>query len=144
MSYKTKGTDVIFEYLDGPAIGEIVGQGDMTHTQNGDLVEISNRSLGDDVTYMDEERANKQHVLQGDLTYNTHETYRQVLADAEVGKQRLMRITYPGSGEVTDESFEGLFVPHAVGRNINRGQAVTTAITFSSSGPVTRTPASDA
>ena len=61
-----------------------------------------------------------------------------------VGTQDTYTLTYVGSGATTDESFEGLFTPNALSDSLGHGEAGKTSLSFSSSGAVTITPASDA
>lgn len=117
--------------------GAIVGQGDMTHTYGGTPVEISNKSYGDAVTYLDGENANKQHIFSGEFTYNNDAQFRKVRADAFTGTQDTYTCTYTGSGATTDESFSGLFVPTGLSDTLPRGAKVATTLSFNSSGNVT-------
>lgn len=136
--------------LNGTAIvlnnttGAIVGQGAFTHTFGGTPIEIGNKSYGDNVTYLDGELATKQHIFAGSLTYNDDEQYRKVRANAFTGTQDTYTLTYTGSGDVTDESFTGLFVPTGLSDAIPHGAKVETTIAFNSSGEVTIVAASDA
>jgi len=124
--------------------GEVVGQGDFTHAYGGTPVEIGNKSYGDNITYMDGAGATKQHVFAGDFTYNNDTEYRKVRSDVFSHTMDTYTLTFVGSGDVTDESFSGLFMPNALTDTMPQGVKVTTAITFSSSGVVTITPAADA
>ena len=72
MSGEITGTGVIIEN----GAGEIVGQGDFTLTFGGDLVDISNKSYGDNMTFLDGERSSKQLVFAGTLTYNDDSQFR--------------------------------------------------------------------
>jgi len=135
--------------LNGTAIvlnngtGEIVGQGDFTHTFGGTPIEIGNKSYGDNVTYLDGELATKQHIFSGELTYNNGAQFRKVRADAFAGTQDTYTIEYTGSGDVTDESFSGLFVPTGLSDALPRGAKVATTISFNSSGAVAVVEAAD-
>ena len=136
--------------LNGTAIvlnnttGEIVGQGDFTHTFGGTPIEIGNKSYGDNITYLDGELSAKQHVFSGQFTYNNDAQFRKVRADSFTGTQDTYTLTYTGSGVVTDESFTGLFVPTGLSDGIPQGAKVTTDLSFNSSGVVTITEAADA
>lgn len=136
--------------LNGTAIvmnnttGEVVGQGDFTHTFGGTPIEIGNKSYGDSVTYLDGELSAKQHIFSGPFTYNNDTQFRKVRADALSGTQDTYTLTYTGSGGVTDESFSGLFVPTGLSDSIPQGAKVETTLSFNSSGDVTHTPAADA
>jgi len=135
--------------LNGTAIilnnttGEIVGQGDFTHTFGGTPIEIGNKSYGDNITYVDGELATKQHVFSGELTYNNDAQFRKVRSDALTGTQDTYTLTYTGSGSATDESFTGSFVPTGLSDSIPQGAKVSTTISFNSSGVVTHTAAAD-
>ena len=139
MAKELNGTAVILNNT----TGAIVGQGDFTHTFGGTPIDISNKSYGDNVTYLDSELANKQHIFAGELTYNDDEQFRKVRDDAFAGKQDTYTLTYTGSGAVTDESFSGLFVPTGLSDALPRGVKVATTISFNSSGIVTRVSPAD-
>jgi hypothetical protein len=136
--------------LNGTAIilnnttGEVVGQGDFTHTFGGTPIEIGNKSYGDNVTYLDGELSTKQHMFAGDFTYNNDVQFRKVRADSFSGTQDTYTLTFTGSGSVTDESFTGLFVPTGLSDAIPRGAKVATTLSFNSSGTVTIIAAADA
>ena len=123
--------------------GDVVGQGDFTHTFGGTPIEIGNKSYGDNVTYLDGELANKQHIFSGEFTYNNDAQFRKVRADAFSGTQDTYTVTYTGSGVVTDESFSGLFVPTGLSDTLPRGVKVATTLSFNSSGVVTLIAAAD-
>ena len=123
--------------------GEIVGGGDLTHTFGGTLVEISNKSYGDNVTYLDNELSAKQHIFSGDFTYNNDAQFRKVRDDIFSGTQDTYPLTYVGSGAVTNESFTGVFAPTGFSDAIPHGVKLSMSVAFNSSGDVTRTQASD-
>lgn len=133
MSGEINGTAIVVNNTSGA----IVGQGDFTHTFGGTPIEIGNKSNGDNVTYLDNQLATKQHVFSGELTYNNDTQFRKVRADAFAGTQDTYTLTYTGSGDTADESFEGLFVPTGLSDALPRGAKVATTISFNSSGPVT-------
>ena len=123
--------------------GVIVGQGAFTHTYAGALIPISNKSYQDYVTNLDGELAGKQHVFAGEFVYNNDAEFRNTRADTFTGIQDTYTLTYVGSGAVTDESFSGLFTPNALSDSLGHGEAGKTSLSFSSSGVVTITAASD-
>ncbi|HHZ70878.1 MAG TPA: hypothetical protein EYN54_11520 [Methylococcaceae bacterium] len=120
--------------------GEIVGQGSLTHTYGGTLIETSNKSNGDAVTYLAGENATKQHVLSGDFIYNNDTQFRKVREDILNGTPDTYTLTYV-SDATTDESFSGLFFPTGLSDSLGMGTAVASTISFNSSGPVVHTPA---
>ena len=140
MSGEITGTAIVLNNT----TGAIVGQGDFTHTFGGAPVEISNKSYGDTVVYMNGKLAAKQHVFSGSITYNDDTQFRKVRADAFSGTQDTYTLTYTGSGVVTDESFSGLFVPTGLSDALPQGTKVETTISFNSSGVVTIVAAADA
>jgi hypothetical protein len=140
MAKELNGTAIVLNN----ATGEIVGQGDFTHTFGGTPIEIGNKSYGDNVTYLDGELSAKQHVFSGQFTYNNDAQFRKVRSDSFSGTQDTYTLTYTGSGVVTDESFTGLFVPTGLSDGIPQGAKVTTDLSFNSSGVVTITEAADA
>lgn len=120
----------------------IVGQMEATVTFNGTSIDISNKSTQDWVTLMDGELSGKQWVFTGTMIYNNDTVYRQVRADAITGALGTYSISYTGSGTTTDESLTGTFLPNGLSDSLPMGDKVTTSITFSSSGEVTRIAAS--
>jgi hypothetical protein len=140
MSGELNGTAIVLNNT----TGEVVGQGDFTHTFGGTPIEIGNKSSGDNVVYLDGELSGKQHIFSGSLTYNDDVQFRKVRGDAFTGTQDTYTLTYIGSGDVTDESFSGLFVPTGLSDAIPHGAKVETTISFNSSGVVTIVAATDA
>lgn len=124
--------------------GVIVGQGAFTHTFAGALIDISNKSYSDNVTSLDGELSGKQHVFSGEFIYNNDTEFRNTRTDTFLGTQDTYTLTYVGSGDVTDESFTGLFTPNALSDSLGHGEAAKTTLSFSSSGAVARVPAADA
>jgi hypothetical protein len=120
--------------------GEIVGQGSLTHTYGGTLIETSNKSNGDAVTYLAGENATKQHIFSGDFIYNDDTQFRKVRGDILSGTPDTYTLTYV-SDSATDEKFEGMFFPTGLSDTLGMGAAVTSTISFNSSGPVVHTPA---
>ena len=120
--------------------GEIVGQGSLTHTYGGTLIETTNQSNGDSITYMEGENAGKQHIFAGDFTYNDDTQFRKVRGDVFGGISDTYTVTFV-SGATTDESFSGTFFPTGLSDAIGQGVKVTTALSFNSSGDVTHTAA---
>ena len=139
MAGEIQGTAIVLNNT----TGEIVGQGDFTHTFGGTPIEIGNKSYGDNITYLDGDLSGKQHVFSGAITYNNDTQFRKVRADAFTGTQDTYTFTYTGSGVVTDESFSGSFVPTGLSDAIPQGAKVETTISFNSSGVVTVVAAAD-
>lgn len=139
MAQELNGTAVILTNT----TGEIVGQGDFTLTYGGTPIEISNKSYGDWITYLDGDGAGKQYIFAGELTYNNDPQYRKVKADAQSHTMDTYTMTLVGSGVVTDESFTGLFMPTGLSESYARGAKVATTIAFNSSGVVTTTAPAD-
>lgn len=140
MSGEINGTNIVISN----STGEIVGQGAFTLTFNGAPIDISNKSNGDFMTYLDGELSAKQLVFSGEIVYNDDEQFRKVRQDALNGTQDTYTLTYVGSGAVTDEEFSGLFVPTGLSDSIPHGERVSTTISFNSSGAYVYTPAADA
>ena len=139
MAGEINGTYIVVEN----GSGEVVGGGDLTHTFGGLPIDISNKSFGDNITYLDAELGTKQHIFSGEFTYNSDAQFRAMRADAFTGTQDTYTLTYVGSGVATDESFTGSFVPTGLSDAIPMGAKVATTISFNSSGVVTIVPAVD-
>ncbi|MBL4941126.1 MAG: hypothetical protein JKY81_05615 [Colwellia sp.] len=120
--------------------GEVVGQGSLTHTYGGTLIETSNQSNGDFITYMEGENAGKQHIFAGEFTYNNDTQFRKVRGDVFSATSDTYTLTFI-SDATTDESFSGTFFPTGLTDNIGQGVKVTTALSFNSSGAVVHVPA---
>lgn len=120
--------------------GAIVGQGSLTHTYGGSLIETTNQSNGDFVTYMEGENSGKQHIFAGEFTYNSDAQFRKVRADVLSGSSDTYTLTLI-SDATTDEAFSGTFFPTGLTDNIGQGAKVTTSLSFNSSGAVTHIPA---
>lgn len=132
MAGEINGTVVLIQKGSTPAT--IVGQMEATLTWGGAPIDISNKSYGDFVTYLDDNLATKQMVFSGTIVYNNDNTYEAVKADAFSGSQDSYVITYPNG-----ESYTANFVPTGLSDTIPHGDKVSTAISFNSSGTVTRT-----
>jgi predicted secreted protein len=113
----------------------IVGQMEFTMTYGGTPIDISNKSFGDYVTYLDGELATKQVVLSGSVIYNNDSVYQEVRAETLTGTQDDYALVY-GNGE----KLEAKFVPTGMSDALPHGASVTTTISFNSSGAVTHTP----
>ena len=124
----TRGSDVI------------VGQMEATVTFNGTPIDISNKSTQDWVALLDGELAGKQLVVTGTIIYNDDTVYRAVRDDVFSGTQSTYTIEYTSSAS-TNEEFSAAFTPNGLSDSIPMGDKVTTSITLSSSGAVTRTAA---
>ena len=134
MAGEINGTDIIIQKTATPTA--IVGQMEATMTMNGTPIDISNKSFGDFVTYLDGEVSSQQVVFSGSIVYNTDVNYEAMKAEAFTGTQDDYTITYPSG-----ESYTAKFVPSGISDALPHGDKVTTSFTLSSSGAVTRTPA---
>ncbi len=128
------GTDVMIEDQNG----DIVGQGSLTLTNGSGLVDISNKSYGDNVTYMNNKLANNQTVISGDFVYNNSDSLRKVRTDAYQGNQSTYTMTY-FKNDASAETFSGSFVPSEISDSAAHGESLKTTISFKSSGIITIT-----
>jgi len=134
MTGEFNGTDVIIQKGAVPA--NIVGQMSTTMTVNGTPIDISNKSNGDDVTLLDAELAGRQVVFAGTIVYNTDTVFKAMKDEAFNATQDDYTITYPSG-----EKYEGKFTPSGISDELPHGDKAVTSFTLSSSGLVTRTPA---
>lgn len=132
MAGEINGTDVIIQK--GAAPAAIVGQMESTMTMNGTPIDISNKSFGDFVTYLDGEISSQQVVFSGTITYNNDTVYEAMKAEAFTGTQDDYIVTFPNG-----EAYSAKFVPSGISDSLPHGDRVTTSFTLSSSGTVTRT-----
>lgn len=114
----------------------IVGQMEATVTYGGTPIDISNKSFQDWITLHDGELSGQQVTVAGSLTYNNDASYEKVKADAFSGTQDTYSIEFGATGEV----LSGTFVPTGMSDAAPHGDKVSTSVTFTSSGVVTRTP----
>ena len=114
----------------------LVGQMEMSVTYGGTPIDISNKSYEDWITLLDGELAAKQVVIAGTLVYNSDSTYEAVKAEAFAGTQDDYTFKFSPSAE----ALAGKFVPTGMSDATPQGDKVSTAISFNSSGEVTRTP----
>jgi hypothetical protein len=115
---------------------ELIGQMEMSITYGGTPIDISNKSAGDWICLLDGELAAKQIVIAGTVVYNSDATYEAVKAEAFVGTQDDYTFKFGSSAE----ALAGKFVPTGMSDATPQGDKVSTAISFNSSGEVTRTP----
>ena len=133
MKGEANGTNVMIQKTSSPT--EIVGQMECSMAMNGSPIDISNKSNGDFVTYLDDEISSQQITLSGTIVYNNDSQYEAMKAEAFTGTQDDYSITYPNG-----ESYNGKFVPSGISDAIPHGDKISTTFTLSSSGTVTRTP----
>lgn len=115
----------------------LIGQAEFTLTFGGQVVDITNKSSGGFVELLDVATTSQQVVFAGTLVYNTDVNTEAVIAALYTGTQDDYTITIGATGE----TYTGKFTPNAGSYTTpSDGNAVMVAITFSSSGVVTRTP----
>ena len=114
----------------------IVGQMEFTVTYGGTPIDISNKSAGDWLCFLDGELAGQQVVIAGTVVYNSDATCEAVRADAFVGTQD----DYVFKFLPSDETLAGKFVPTGMSDTVPHGDKVSTSVSFNSSGEVVRTP----
>jgi len=136
MAREINGTNVILS----DSVGNIVGQMETTVTYNGTPIDISNKTVLDNITLLDGELAGKQLQFSGTIVYNDDARYRNMRADALTGTQLTYLMTYDGA-QTTDEVLSAKFVPTAMSDSIPHGDKVSTSITLLSSGVITHTAA---
>lgn len=112
----------------------IAGQMEFTVTYGGTPIDISNKSAGDWIEYLDGELASKQIVIAGTLVYNNTAIFEEIKDEAFTGTQDDYTFKFTPSSE----TLSAKFVPNAMSDTIPHGDKVSTAITFSSSGEVVR------
>ena len=134
MSGEINGTTALVMKGTGAGV-EVIGQMEFTMTSGGTPIDISNKSFGDHITYLDGHLATKQIILSGSIIYNTATVYQAIRADALTGTQDDYSFIY-GNGEI----MAAKFVPTGFSDTTPLGGAVTTTISFNSSGTVTHTP----
>lgn len=134
LSGAINGTLVLIKKGSTPAT--IVGQGDFTITYGGTPIDVTTKDANGWICTLDGDLATKQVVAAGTLTYNDDAVYEAVKADAFAGTEDDYTIEFAATGE----TLTGKFIPNAMTDNAAQSTAVTTGISFSSSGVVTRTP----
>lgn len=139
MAGEINGTNTVIT----TASGEIVGQGETTLNHAANLIDISNKSRGDKVSYLEGEAGSEQLTFSTTIIYNNDDQYRAVRAAALAKANMALTLTYVGSGAVTDESFSGDFIPTGMSDAIPQGDKVSTTVTFNSNGDWTHVEAAD-
>ena len=135
MSGELNGTTCLI-YKGVAGTDELVGQMEFSVTYGGTPIDISNKSAGDWITLLDGELAAKQIIFAGTLDYNDDVTYEDIKLEAFTGTQDDYTFKFLPS----DEALAGKFVPTGMSDAVPHGDKVSTAISFNSSGEVTRTP----
>ena len=130
MAGEINGTTVLVQ----KGAAEIAGQMEISVTQNGTPIDISNKSYGDFVTLLNNALAGKQYVISVSCTHNSDAVYKDMLDDAGTATQDTYSILIPGYATIS-----GTFAPHGASFTLPHGAAVTTALTLSSSGAYTVT-----
>ena len=59
---------------------DVVGQVELSNNVNGQLIDISNKSLGDYISYLNGELSNDGLNISGTIVYNNHATYESLRA----------------------------------------------------------------
>ena len=114
----------------------VVGQGEGTITFLQTPVLITNKSSGNSIEYADGLTTSKGVNYAGSLIYNDDADVESIRAGAWDGTQDDYTILYGATGE----KLEGKFVPNGLSDTAPMdGNVVSSSVTFSSSGPVTRT-----
>lgn len=134
MSGETNATTIIFQK--GSAPTDIVGQGEFSVTFGGEPITFENKSNGDWINRLDGELSGQELVVSGTLTYNDDVSYRDVQTEALSGTHDDYTLIFPDGFKA-----EAKFIPHGMSMALPVGGAVTTSITFSSSGVVAYTAA---
>ena len=129
------GVSVVIQKGSTPAT--IIGQGEGTITFVQTPVLTTNKSTGNFIEYADGLTTSKGVTFAGSLIYNDDVDLEAVRAGAWDGTQDDYTILYGATGE----KLEGKFVPNGLSDTAPMdGNVVSSSVTFSSSGPVVRTP----
>ena len=134
---KVKGSDYYIMTGDTGSETQLIGQLEGTMTLGGEPIDVTNKSSQDYVELFDGVTTSKQVVFSGSLHYNNDAAFETVRAAAFSGAHINAVVKCGGSGETLTAEFavSGLSDTAPVD-----GTAVTTSLTFSSSGVVVRTP----
>jgi len=131
MAGELNGTTVIIS----DSVGEIVGQGELSVTYGGTPIDISNKSYEDWITLLDDNLAAKQVVATGTFVYNSDAQFKLLRTNSWAGTQGTYTITFGATGETLTGTYFGKVDSDAA----PHGDKVSSAVTFSSSGEITRT-----
>ena len=137
MAGEINGTNILIQKGSSPT--EIFGQMEATIAFNGTPIDISNKSRGDFVAYLDSEAAGKQMVITGTMIYNVSDNYEAIILEAQNCTQDDYTVAFPGG-----ESYTGKFTPSGISVAVPHGDKVSTSFTLSSSDEYTRTPQTSA
>ena len=132
---KVKGIDYVFVLGTSPGV-QVVGQLEGTLTVGDEPVDATNKSGAGWIESLDGATTSQQVVFTGSIHYNTNADFETIRAAAFDGTHLDGGIVAGASGE----TLYGKFQAHGLSDTAPvDGSPVTTSITFSSSGEVTRT-----
>ena len=134
MAGELNGTKVLLQKGSSPA--NIVGQMEITSSWGGSPIDISNKSNGDNVTYLDGEVSSQQLTISGTIVYNSDALYKEMVTEQITCKQDDYTLLYPDG-----RAYAGKFTPSGFSDAIPHGDKVSTTFTLASSGePATTEP----
>lgn len=114
---------------------QLIGQVELSNNINGQLIDVSNKSLGDFVTYLNGELAGDGLTLSGTLVYNNDATYRLFRAKQDARLINEFKLSF------NDEDTTSLYmygIISAVSDNLAPGDKITTSFTIMSTGETFR------
>lgn len=131
MSGEIEGIAVIVNLDAAP-----VGFGDLTITRGGEVVDITNRSHGGNITLLNNAMSNNQYTLSGPLFFETSGQYEQLDLARTTGAHQAITVTYAATGKELD----GTFAVTGFEETGPLAGALSATVTLASSGAVARTP----
>lgn len=131
MAGEQNGTRCLLFRNDGVDDKVLVGQMELTHTLGGAPIEISNKSLGDYITYLNGELSTKGRTVAGTLIYSNADEFRTLRTQSMGGEIVEYMLDFTGI-EADEVRFYG--IPHSPNDTLPQGDKVTTSITISSVG----------
>lgn len=134
---KVKGSDYYIMTGTSGSETQLVGQLEGTMTIGGEPIDVTNKSSQDFIELFDGVTTSKQITFSGSLHYNSDAGFEAVRAAAFSGSHINAVIQCGASGETFTGNFQVSGVADTAPVD---GTAVTTSVTFGSSGVVTRTP----
>jgi hypothetical protein len=131
MTGERNGTKAVLCRLDGGSNLEIVGQVELTNAFNGVPVDISTKSTGDWIKFMDGESSTKGRTITLNCIFNSETEYTRMCKKAQSGEIESYVIDYTAL-DADEIKFNG--IPNQLGYNFGLGGSVTTPISIISTG----------
>lgn len=136
MSGELNGVKGLLLIGDGAgSYSQIIGQVELTDTFNGQPIDISNKSLGDYITYLNSELSTNGLSVSGSLVYNNEATFRLFRSKQQSRLITQFKISF-NAEDTTSLYVNGLITE--LSDNLALGDKVVTSFSIQSTGETFR------